>query len=351
MFSPNKSLVYLLFKVVKAEEAVGKRLAFDVTKINERFKGAVFKRGHVVRAEDVEILKDSGHYYVYVEEESEELKNLRDEIGEVEAVYELGRFIVGDNVEVHEADEGKAVITSKVKGIVKINSEALKAINTSGVFVVVTRRNNDVVDVGSTVGIVDLIPLTIPRSYLNYIKDLLSNSVPVVYVKPFNNLRVGLVITGTEIFEGRVEDKAYPVVKDKVVKYGGVLEGVVKVPDDKEVIKSAIREFINSYDVVIVTGGMSVDPTDFTPKAIAEVSDEVVIYGIPIKPNTMTMVAYLEGKPIIGVSSAIIYFRDWNVLDLLLPRVMAGDRIFKEDLITLGEGGLTEAFLKGMGRY
>ncbi len=338
-----------LFKVVKAEEAVGKKLAFDVTKVDEGFKGAIFKRGYIVKPEDVEVLKNSGHYYVYVEE-GEGLGSV-DEVSEVEAVYELGTFIVGDNVEVIEADEGKALIKSKVKGVVKVNSKALKVINSSGVFVVVTRRNNDVVNVGDVVGVVDLIPLTIPKSYLNHLKEVLTNSLPIVYVKPFINLRVGLVITGTEVFEGRVEDKAYPIVKDKVSKYGGVLEGVVKVPDDKEAIKSAIREFVNSYDVVIVTGGMSVDPTDFTPKAIAEVCDEVVIYGVPVKPNTMTMVAYLKGKPVIGVPSSIIYFKEWNILDLLLPRILSGDRIFKEDLITLGEGGLTEAFLKSMRRY
>jgi molybdenum cofactor synthesis domain-containing protein len=336
----------VLLRILKAEEAVGKILAYDVSLVTESFKGALLRRGHVITSSDVEVLKKAGHNYVYV---YDSLGSAVNDLHEEEAVVELGKYLAGSNVEVSLGDEGKAILKSTVRGLLKINSSCLERVNSTGVFVVVTRRKGVAVDAGSVVGIVDLIPLTVPKDYLSNLLAELGGCRPVIEVSPFNKLRVGVVITGTEVFEGLIEDKASPVVKSKVLEYGGLVSEIAIVPDDSTRIKEAITRFLREYDAVIVTGGMSVDPTDLTPKSIAEVADEVVMYGIPIKPNTMSMVAYAQGKPIIGVSSAIIYYSRWNILDVLLPWVMAKERIDRKYLVGLGEGGLTDEFLKGRG--
>ncbi len=338
----------MLLRVLKVEEAVGKILAYDVTLVTESFKGAFLRRGHVLTYSDIEMLRRAGHNYVYV---YDELGGPTNDLHEEEAVMELGKHLAGNNVDVFLGDEGKAVLKSRVRGLLKINSQCLKKVNSTGVFVVVTRRNGTVVKEGSIVGIVDLIPLAVPKDYLDYLLNELKNCGSFIDVCPFHELKVGVVVTGTEVFEGLIEDKASPVVKSKVLEYGGVVTKIVKVPDDLTLIKNAITELLRECDAVIVTGGMSVDPTDLTPKSIAEMADEVIMYGIPIKPNTMSMVAYAQGKPVIGVSSAIIYYNKWNILDILLPWVIAKEKISKEYLISLGDGGLTDEFLKGRGWY
>ncbi|MGC8974880.1 MAG: molybdopterin-binding protein [Thermoprotei archaeon] len=333
-------------RILKVEEAVGKTLAYDVSLVTESFKGALLRRGHILTHSDVDVLKKAGHNYVYVYDST---GNLTNDLHEEEAVLKLGEYLAGSNVSVYLGEEGKAILKSRVRGLLKISSSCLQKINSTGVFVVVTRRKGVPVGKNDIVGIVDLIPLTVPKDYLDHLLNDLKECRPVIEVSPFHKLAVGVVVTGTEVFEGLIEDKASPVVKDKVSEYGGLVAGVVKVPDDPARIKDAVIKFLKECDAVIVTGGMSVDPTDLTPKSIAEVADEVVMYGIPIKPNTMSMVAYAQGKPIIGVSSAIIYYRAWNILDVLLPWVMAKEKISREYLVSLGEGGLTEEFLKGRG--
>ncbi|MEM1696708.1 MAG: molybdopterin-binding protein [Zestosphaera sp.] len=336
----------MLLRILKVEEAVGKTLAYDVSLITESFKGALLRRGHILTQADIEVLKRAGHNYVYVYDSSGTSVN---DLHEEEAVIRLGEYLAGNNVNVFLGEEGKALLKSAVRGLLKINSSCLERINSTGVFVVVTKRKGTAIDKDSIVGIVDLVPLTVPKDYVEHLLTNLESCKSVIEVSPFHKLRVGVVVTGTEVFEGLIEDKASPVVESKVLEYGGLVTEVIKVPDDSALIKDAIIKLLKECDAIIVTGGMSVDPTDLTPKSIAEVADEVVMYGIPIKPNTMSMVAYAQGKPIIGVSSSIIYYKTWNILDVLLPWVMAREKINRDYLVSLGEGGLTEEFLKGRG--
>lgn len=336
----------MLLRILKTEEAVGKVLAYDVSLVTESFKGAFLRRGHVLTRSDLDALKKAGHNYIYVYDDSETPVN---DLHEEEAVLRLGEHLAGNNVSVSLGEEGKAILKSSVRGLLKIKSSCLERVNSTGVFIVVTRRKGVAVNEDGIVGIIDLIPLTVPKDYMEQLLTDLKDCESAIEVSPFHKLRVGVVVTGTEVFEGLIEDKASPIVENKILEYGGLVTGVIKVPDDSIRIKDAITKFLRECDAVIVTGGMSVDPTDLTPKSIAEVADEVVMYGIPIKPNTMSMVAYAQGKPIIGVSSAIIYYKTWNILDVLIPWVMAKEKISREYLISLGEGGLTEEFLRGRG--
>lgn len=330
---------------MRAEDAVGKPLAYDVTVITKEYKGAYFRKGHIVSEKDVEILKSSGHYFVYViTEENEDIGEGL--VHEDEAVMDLATFIAGGGTMVTAKAEGKAVIKASTKGIVKVATEALMKINSSGDFIVITRKSGTHVEEGDLVAIVDLIPLYVSGESITRLKKSIENELPVVHVKPYKGLKAGAIITGTEVYEGRVKDLASPIVKEKVEKYGGVLVDKILLPDNKDIIRSKVAEFAEKYDVVVVTGGMSVDPTDVTHIAIKEAADEVVAYGIPIKPNTMSMLAYVNGKPVVGVSSSIIYFREWNILDVLLPKIMVEERWRREEIIALGEGGLTEYYLK-----
>ncbi len=335
-----------MWKPVPVEKAVGKKLLHDVTLITENFKGAIFRKGYVLKPNDVELLKKAGHYYVFIEECFS-----ADTVFEDEAVRELAEYIAGPNVFVKNIEEGKAVLLAKCKGLLKINIEGVFKANLSSTYVIITRWENIGVEKNELIAIVDLIPLAISRNEIEEIKKRLKKFIPLVYIKPFKRKKVGLIVVGTEIYEGKIRDLASDKVEKKVRKYGGVLVEKIIVPDQEDIIKDTILKYIRKYDIVILTGGMSIDPTDKTPKAIAATGANVIAYGIPVKPTTMTMIAYLNSKPIIGISSGIIYFKEENALDILLPRIMADEKWTRKDIAKLGHGGIMSIFLRKKGKH
>jgi len=336
---------YLAIKVVSAEEAVGKVLAYDVTYVTWDFMTTPLKKGDIIKDEDVELLKRAGHYYVFVYEGS------GDESGRIyedEAVLKLAELVAGEGTAVHARRGGKALIRSTVNGVLLVDEENLTLINVGGDFALITRKPGISVSVGEAVAIVDLIPFFVRTETIDTIRRELRGK-KVINVKAFKNLRFGIIVTGTEIYEGKVKDLASPIVREKIIKYGGSVVKKKVLPDNKELIKEELLKMLNVLDGVVLTGGMSVDPTDVTHEAISEVADEVIAYGIPVKPTTMSMMAYWRGKPVIGVSSGIIFFREWNILDILLPKVMAGVKWRKKEITRLGLGGLHDVYLRRLG--
>jgi len=333
-------------KPMKVEEALGKKLAYDVTLITEDYKGAILRRGHVITLKDVDVLKKSGHHIVFVEDEVDE-----NVVHEDEAVYSLAKQLAGEGIYVERAPEGKAVLKATYDGLFKVNDRVLYEINYQGLYAVISRRTNSPVRKNDVLAVVDLIPLTISVNDFERHLELARKNYPVFMVKKFVRKSVGVVVTGTEVYEGLIEDKASDKVEEKVRKYGGYVAEKNIVPDDEVRIREAILDFIRKYDLVIVTGGMSVDPTDKTPKAIASTGAKIVAYGIPVKPTTMSLIAYYGEKPIIGVSSGIIFFKEENVLDILLPKIMANEKWAREEIASLGHGGIMPTFLKKYGKH
>lgn len=336
-------------RLVKVEDAVGKALAHDYTCIDEGFKGAIKRRGERVSPQDVLSLKKCGHYFVYVYDEAGgEVSS--GYINEEEAVFGLARAIVGDNIEIALKEEGKAALFAATTGLLLVNRGGLRKVNSEGVFMLITRKNGSYVTKGELVGIVDLVPLEIPEDYMEALKGKLAGDLPLIGVKPSRRPRVGIVVTGTEVVEGLRPDLASPVVVEKLREYNCAQGALVYARDEPDEIRARIEALLEDHDAVIVTGGMSVDPTDFTPHSIRSIADEVVAYGIPIKPTTMSMIAYKGEKAVVGVSSGIIYYPRENILDVVLPWISAGVKIPREYLIELGEGGLLPTFLEKYGR-
>lgn len=334
-------------KVVRIEDAVGKRLAHDYTCIEPGFKGAVKKRGEVVEKNEVELLKKCGHYYVYVE--NGEVTG-REEIHEVEAVLWLGKAISGENIEVKGVEEGKAFLYAAVNGLLLVDPTRVKKINSMGVFVVVTKKTGSYVKRDDLVGTVDLIPLTVERSLIEKLIKDIEGGYPVIRIAESKKPKIAVLVTGTEIVEGLKKDLATPIVAEKLKQYDCELGVVEYARDDIEEITGKIELLLRDHDGIIVTGGMSVDPSDHTPKAMRLVADEIVAYGVPIKPTTMSMVAYKGGKPVVGVSSGLIHYPDQNILDIVLPWISANIKVSRDYLLSLSEGGLMESFLKNKRR-
>lgn len=321
-------------KKVKVEDAVGTILCHDITEIvpGEK-KGRAFKKGHKVTAEDIDKLRRLGKNHLQV------IDMDKDDVHEDEAGIFLGKILAGRNVEASEPSESRVNLFSTVNGLLKVNVDALIALNTLDDVVASTLPNYTIVGKGEMIAGTKVTPLTVKGNILKEADKIRREAGEIVTVLPFKPLKAGLVITGTEVYKGLIKDAFRPVLTEKIERLGGTVTFVSFVPDDEEVIKSKILEAAAECDVVLVSGGMAVDADDVTPKAIASVS-EVIKYGSPVLPGAMFLMAYMkDDTPVIGIPACGMYAKV-TILDLVYPRVAAGEKIRKEDIIRLANGGL-----------
>ncbi len=315
------------------KEAVGMILCHDVTQIIPgKFKGRAFKKGHVIREEDISTLLSLGKDNIYVWENDETMTHEND------AAEVLREIAAGEGLDFSEVKEGKIIFTSSNDGLLKVNKEMLFKLNCFDDIVLTTFHNNAPVKKGDIVAGTRIVPLVIKTEKLEEVRTIIKE--PIVSIKPFNKMKVAVVTTGSEVFYGRIKDAFGPVIREKFQEYGSDVIDQVKVPDDKEKIVKAINDGLKSdADIVVCTGGMSVDPDDLTPSAIRECASEVIKYGAPVLPGSMLLVAYSGKKVILGLPGCVMYAKR-SVFDLVLPRILAGERIDKIDIIKLAHGGL-----------
>jgi len=324
-------------KKIIVEEAVGMVLAHDLTKIIPgEFKGAAFKKGYVIKEEDIDMLKSMGKNHIFIMELDENT------IHEEEAAARIAKAAVGEGVYLTEPSEGKVNIKSEKKGLLKINLKALKEINSIEMIVLATLHNNTLVEKDKIVACSKVIPLTVEKSKIDQVEQVCEELGKVISIKSVKSLKVGIVITGTEVYEGRIKDKFGVVLEGKVEKYGCKLLGMKFAPDNIDMIQDAINSLIDEgAEIIMTSGGMSVDPDDVTPNAIKGTADRIITYGSPVLPGAMFMLAYKKNVAILGVPACGMYHKN-TVLDLVFQRVIAGEDLTKSDLASLAHGGLCQ---------
>lgn len=321
-------------RVVSTNQAVGMVLGHDITEIVPNvFKGVAFKKGHVIKKEDIERLLRIGKEHIYV------FQLKQDELHEDDAAIQLGELVCGEGVYFTEPSEGKINIVAKHRGLLKINKELLEEINDLGEICLATIHGNRRIDKDGLIGGCRVIPLTIPREKISEAKVVLKDTKPMIEVKPFRPLKAAVVVTGSEVYKGRIEDKFGPVVEKKIKAYDSEIIYKSIVPDELGRIKEAVLQCKDmGAELVIVTGGMSVDPDDKTPGAIKAAGAEIISYGTPVLPGAMLLVGYIEGIPIFGLPGCVM-FSHTTAFDILLPKVFAGERIVRRDITRMGYGG------------
>ncbi len=317
------------------EEAVGKPLAHDITRIIPgKSKGPAFKRGHIVTKDDLALLRDMGKNHVYV------LDPDKGYIHEDDAAEVLAKAFQGQHFHLEGPSEGKFTLKAAIKGLIKINLDLLTFINRSGSVICSTIHQNTVCFEGTAVAATRIIPVAVEESEFWPIVEEIRDKGPLLSLLPFTKANVGVVVTGEEVFSGRVKDCSLEILSPKVTSLGGTIISHRVCPDKKEAISAAIREMArHGCEIIIVTGGLSVDPDDVTLDGIIDSGANLVSYGSPILPGSMFAVAYMGEIAILGVPAAVFYYKA-TVLDIFLPRAMSGDVIAREDIVSLGHGGL-----------
>lgn len=323
-----------MLKVIPVEEAVGLPLAHDITEIIPgKHKGPAFRRGHIVRREDVAKLLDVGKRHLYVMELE------KDELHEEEAARRLANAAAGANLKLSDPSEGRINLIAAISGLLKIDADLLYRFNSLGDLMLATLPGNRYVKEGAVVAGTRTIPVVVKEELIQK-AEALCKGKPIVTLLPLPTRRVHLVVTGSEVFSGRIKDGFEPVVSRKVSALGSHLESVELAPDDPDVIAGHIKEAKQAgAEIILVSGGMSVDPDDKTPEGIRRSGARVETHGFPVLPGSMFVMAYLGDTPLLGLSGCVLH-DSFTAFDMLLPRLLAGERITRAEIMTMGHGGL-----------
>ena len=319
---------------MRTEDAVGQILCHDVTQIIPgAVKGPVFRKGHVIAQDDIPVLLSVGKDHVYIWENDESMMH------ENEAAEVLYSLCENDHMHPSEVKEGKIEAVADIDGLLKVDRERLNAVNSQGQVMIASRRGDFPLRAGDKIAGMRIIPLVIEREKMERVKAAASGA-PIFKILPFAPKKAGIVTTGNEVYHRRIEDKFTPVVEGKLREYGAEVIGRRVSSDDVEMETACIRELLElGADIILCTGGMSVDPDDRTPFAIRSAADRVAAYGAPVLPGAMFMLAYKDDIPIVGLPGCVMYTKR-TIFDLILPRLMANDPVTREEIDALGEGGL-----------
>jgi molybdenum cofactor synthesis domain-containing protein len=323
-------------KTVNVADAVGMILSHDITEIRQgEFKGRAFKKGHIVTPEDVEHLKRLGKEHLFV------LDIGPDYLHENEAAVIMANAFAGEGVVWEgEPKEGKIELLAKWPGLLKVDAEALTQANLLADIMCASRHTNTTVEKGVVVAATRAIPLVVSARTVEKAADIARKCGGLFQVKPFRIAKAGLIITGNEVYNHLVEDKFEAVLRKKIADIGSEVIGVAFAPDDPDKIEAEIRRFLaEGADLIMTSGGMSVDPDDVTRQGIRQVGGEMALYGAPVLPGSMFMLSYVKNIPILGIPACGMY-HSTTILDLVLPRVLAGETMTREDIARLGHGGL-----------
>ena len=325
-----------MLKKIRLEEAIGTKLAHDMTEIRPgEFKGAAFQKGHAVCNEDLCRLQKMGKNHLYVVDLDE------DEIHEDQAAAILADALAGDGIVwKDEPREGKIKLMAGRDGLFAVNTAALAAFNMVDEVMCATLHNHTLVKKGELVAATRAIPLTMKRAPIERAAAIAGQNGAVLAVNTIRKARVGLVVTGNEVYHGLIEDRFAPILRKKVETLGSQVAGVTFAPDDAGLISKAIRSHLDQgCDLLMLSGGMSVDPDDVTRQGIRSAGASEMHYGASVLPGAMFLVAYLGDVPLLGIPACGLFHRI-TVLDLVLPRMLAGEKIGKAELAFLGHGGL-----------
>lgn len=321
---------------IRVEDAVGAVLMHDMTQIIPGVsKGPRFRKGHIVQEEDIPVLLSMGKEHIYVWNQVPGL------IHENEAAERLAKAVAGPGLAFSETKEGKVNLIAEFNGLLYASEEGILALNSLEYVVLATLHNFRPVKKGDKIAGTRVVPLMVEEKVITEAERIAREfSEPILQVRPLRSYKIGVVTTGSEVYHGRIKDKFGPVLRTKAEKLGSVIIGQSFADDDVSMIQAKIREHIHQgAEMIFVTGGMSVDPDDLTPTAIRGMGADLVTYGAPVLPGAMFLLAYLDGIPVMGLPGCVMYSRT-TVFDLVVTRILAGERLTRQDIAKYGHGGL-----------
>lgn len=325
-----------VLQMLSVQEAVGTVLCHDITRIVPgKEKGPIFRKGHIIQKEDIPVLLSVGKEHIYI------FKPQPGILHENDAAARIATAIAGNGLKRTPPKEGRINFTAAFSGLLVVDTEKLVFANSLGEIAVATLHSMQEVRQGQPVAGTRITPLLIEESKILELEKTIRS--PIIEVLPFRPCSVGIVTTGSEIYHHRIEDSFGPVLHKKFAHYGCRVLGQTFTDDNADMTAEAIRAFAaQGADMIVCTGGMSVDPDDRTPSAICAACDRVVSYGAPTFPGAMFMLAWMSGSagriPVMGLPGCVMYHKA-SIFELVLPRLLAGLDVTARDIALMGHGG------------
>ena len=322
-------------KLIRTEDAVGHVLCHDMTQIiKDQYKDARFRKGHIVTEADIPVLLSMGKEHLYVWEMTPGM------VHENDAAERLLALCGQENMTRSEVKEGKIELKAACDGLFQVDSRRLIAVNSIEDIMIATRKGNTAVKNGDKLAGMRVIPLIIVEERLRA-AEAAAGTAPLLKLLPYVKKTAAIVATGSEVKNGLIQDTFTPVVRDKLAAYGIETVSVLYSGDGVDNVANAIAEARQTgADLILCTGGMSVDPDDNTPGGIRQSGARIVTYGAPVLPGAMFLLGYFEDDtPIMGLPGCVMY-AGATIFDLALPRIAAGVEMIRTDFAVMGEGGL-----------
>lgn len=322
-------------KLIRTEDAVGHVLCHDMTQIiKDQYKDARFRKGHIVTEADIPVLLSMGKEHLYVWEMTPGM------VHENDAAERLLALCGQENMTRSEVKEGKIELKAACDGLFQVDSRRLIAVNSIEDIMIATRKGNTAVKKGDKLAGMRVIPLIIEEERLRA-AEAAAGTVPLLKLLPYVKKTAAIVATGSEVKNGLIQDTFTPVVRDKLAAYGIETVSVLYSGDGVDNVANAIAEARQTgADLILCTGGMSVDPDDNTPGGIRQSGARIVTYGAPVLPGAMFLLGYFEDDtPIMGLPGCVMY-AGATIFDLALPRIATGVEMTRTDFAVMGEGGL-----------
>jgi len=322
-------------KKVNVENAIGMPLCHDITEMKDGFKGAAFKRGHIIMEEDIPHLLNLGKRTVFIWEEN------AGEVHEEDAALRMAAMCPVSGAHYTKPSEGKVLLMAEERGMLRVDTALLNEINSIGDITIATLPDHYPVEAGARLASMRIVPLVTKEENIARAEELCADRALIRFL-PYQFRKIGVIITGSEVYSGRIKDKFEPVVRAKMTQFPAEIVDVSICDDDLDMIVNTARKQLElGADMLIFTGGMSVDPDDLTPTAIRQLGAEIITHGVPSQPGNMTLVAYLGDVAVLGVPGAAISLPT-TIFDVLLPQLFTGEKLTKKDLIKLADGGLCQ---------
>ena len=322
-------------KKIKVQDAIGRALCHEITEMNDGFKGVAFQRGHIIREADIDHMLRIGKQHVFVWE------NHAGEIHEDDCARRMAAMAPVEGAHYTAPAEGKVLLFADVRGMLRVNTRLLKKIDSIGDITICTLPDHYPVEAGARLASMRIVPLVTKETQI-LAAERLCREEKLLRLLPYRHKKVGVIITGSEVYHGRIKDRFEPVVRAKISQYPGEIVGITVCDDDLDHIVGAAKVLLGKgADFLIFTGGMSVDPDDLTATAIRQLGADIITHGVPAQPGNMTLVAYLGDIPILGGPGAAIKLPT-TIFDVLLPQIFAGEKISREELVDLADGGLCQ---------
>ena len=322
-------------KLIPTREAVGHVLCHDMTMIiKDKYKDARFRKGHIVTPEDIPVLLKMGKENLYVWEMEPGM------VHEDDAAGQLLALCGGENMLPSPVKEGKIELRAACDGLFQVDSQHLLAVNSQDEVMIATRKGNTAVKQGDKLAGMRVIPLVIAQKTLDKAIHA-AEGKPLLTLKPYVKKTAAIVATGSEVKKGLISDTFTPVVKEKLAAFGIQTISVQYAGDGVDNVAQAIAQARQTgAEMILCTGGMSVDPDDNTPGGIRKSGARIVTYGAPVLPGAMFLLGYFgDGTPVCGLPGCVMY-AGATIFDLVLPRLAADVELTRADFAAYGEGGL-----------